>query len=106
MHRPQAVLIAACEQAGTGGRVMVHIGGVETRALMSQILDLMRPGDILTHAYSGAPNLSGDFTNIIQDGSLLPAACAANQPRFIFDVGHAGRTLASPVTHVTLAPRR
>jgi predicted amidohydrolase len=24
--------IAACEQAGTGGRVMVHIGGVETRA--------------------------------------------------------------------------
>src|SRR5207302_7244593 len=41
--------IAACEQAGTGGRVMVHIGGVETRALMSQILDVMRPGDILTH---------------------------------------------------------
>src|SRR6516225_7339128 len=41
--------IAACEQAGTGGRVMVHIGGVETRALMSEILDLMRPGDILTH---------------------------------------------------------
>ena len=40
--------IAACEQAGTGGRVMVHIGGVETRALMSQILD------VLTHAYSGA----------------------------------------------------
>src|SRR5712691_973158 len=39
--------IMACEQAGTGGRVMVHIGGVETRALMSQILDLMRPGDIL-----------------------------------------------------------
>jgi dihydroorotase len=53
--------IAACEQAGTGGRVMVHIGGVETRALMSQILDLMRPGDVLTHAYSGAPNLSGRF---------------------------------------------
>src|SRR6266568_2944254 len=36
--------IAACEQAGSGGRVMVHIGGVETRRLMSEILDLMRPG--------------------------------------------------------------
>src|SRR5215472_12913481 len=31
--------IAACEKAGTGGRVMVHIGGVETRSLMSEILD-------------------------------------------------------------------
>ena len=41
--------ISACENAGTGGKVMCHIGGVETRALMSQILDLLRPGDILTH---------------------------------------------------------
>jgi hypothetical protein len=31
----------------------------------------------LTHAYSGAPNLSGDFTNIVEDGSLLPAGLAA-----------------------------
>ena len=31
--------IAACEKGGTGGRVMVHISGVETRALMSEILD-------------------------------------------------------------------
>jgi len=66
--------IAACEKAGTGGRVMVHIGGVETRALMTGILDLLRPGDILTHAYTGAPNLAGDFTNLVQDGRLLPAA--------------------------------
>ena len=27
--------ISACESAGTGGKVMVHIGGVETRELMS-----------------------------------------------------------------------
>ncbi len=27
---------------------------------MSQILDLLRPGDILTHCYSGAPNIAGD----------------------------------------------
>src|SRR5262245_31394960 len=62
--------IAACESAGTGGKVMCHIGGVETRALMSQILDLLRPGDVLTHCYSGFPNLAGDFTNIVQDGRL------------------------------------
>ena len=30
--------IAACERSGKPGKVMVHIGGVETEALMSQIL--------------------------------------------------------------------
>src|SRR5438105_14231805 len=43
--------IIACEKAGSGAKVMCHIGGVETRELMTQILDLLRPGDILTHAY-------------------------------------------------------
>ena len=82
--------IMACEKAGTGAKIMCHIGGVETRELMSQILDLLRPGDVLTHAYSGAPNLSGQFTNIVQDGRLLPAALAAKQRGVIFDVGHGG----------------
>jgi dihydroorotase len=69
---------------------MCHIGGVETRELMSQILDTLRAGDILTHAYSGAPNIGGAFTNIVQDGRLLPAALAAKQRGVIFDVGHGG----------------
>ena len=50
----------------------------------------VRPGDVLTHAYSGAPNIGGDFTNIVQDGKLLPAALAAKQRGVIFDVGHGG----------------
>jgi dihydroorotase len=82
--------IMACERAGTGAKVMCHIGGVETRELMSQILDLLRPGDVLTHAYSGAPNIGGQFTNIVQDGRLLPAALAAKQRGVVFDVGHGG----------------
>ncbi len=82
--------ILACERSGTGAKIMCHIGGVETAQLMSQILDLLRPGDVLTHAYSGAPNLSNQFTNIVQDGRLLPAALAAKQRGVIFDVGHGG----------------
>lgn len=82
--------IGACENAGTGAKVMCHIGGVETSALMGQILDLLRPGDILTHCYSGAPNLAGDFTNIVQDGRLLPQALAAKQRGVVFDIGHGG----------------
>jgi dihydroorotase len=82
--------IMACEKSGTNGKIMCHIGGVETRKLMSDILDLLRPGDVLTHAYSGFPNIAGDFTNIVQDGKLLPAALAAKQRGVIFDVGHGG----------------
>jgi dihydroorotase len=100
--------IAACELAGTGGKIMCHIGGVESSALMSQILDTLRPGDILTHAYSGAPNIAGAFTNIVQDGRLLPAALAAKQRGVIFDVGHGGGsfdfTVAEPAIQQGCTP--
>jgi dihydroorotase len=95
--------VAACTMAGTGAKVMCHIGGVETRELMSQILDTLRPGDILTHAYSGAPNIAGAFTNIVQDGRLLPAALAAKQRGVIFDVGHGGGSFDFTVAEPAIA---
>ena len=82
--------IEACQKSGTGAKVMCHIGGVETPQLMSEILDLLRPGDVLTHCYSGAPNIGGQFTNIVQNGTLLPAALAAKRRGVVFDVGHGG----------------
>jgi dihydroorotase len=95
--------IQACEKAGGGAKVMCHIGGVETPQLMSQILDLLRPRDILTHAYSGAPNLGNAFTNIVQDGKLLPAALAAKQRGVVFDVGHGGGSFDYTVAEVAIA---
>jgi dihydroorotase len=82
--------IRACEIAGGGARVLCHIGGVASPDLMSQILDALRPGDILTHCFSGFPNEAGKFTNIVQDGKLLPAALAAKKRGVIFDIGHGG----------------
>jgi len=82
--------ILACELSGTGGKVMCHIGGVETPELMSQVLDTLRAGDVLTHCYTGAPNVGGKFTNIVQDGKILPAALEAKKRGVIFDVGHGG----------------
>src|SRR2546423_146180 len=94
--------IKACEMCGWPARMMVHIGGVETKELRSQILDLLWPGDVLTHAYSGAPNLAGAFTNIVQDGKLLPAALAAKQRGVLFDVGHGGGSFDFTVAEVAL----
>src|ERR1700751_2087548 len=82
---------------------MVHIGGVETRALMSEILDLLRPGDILTHAYTGAANLAGDFTNIGQDGRLLPGGLGAKQRGVVFDAGHGGGSFDYTVAETAIA---
>jgi dihydroorotase len=94
--------IQACEMCGWPAKMMVHIGGVETKELMSQILDLLRPGDVLTHAYSGAPNIGGAFTNIVQDGKLLPAALAAKQRGVLFDVGHGGGSFDFTVAEVAI----
>ncbi|MEY9315048.1 putative amidohydrolase [Bradyrhizobium elkanii] len=87
---------------GWPARMMVHIGGVETKELMSDILNLLRPGDILTHAYSGAPNMSGAFTNIVQEGRLLPAALAAKQRGVLFDVGHGGGSFDFTVAEIAI----
>lgn len=94
--------IQACEMCGWPAKMMVHIGGVESKELMSQILDLLRPGDVLTHAYSGAPNMSNVFTNIVQEGKLLPAALAAKQRGVLFDVGHGGGSFDFTVAEVAI----
>jgi dihydroorotase len=73
---------AAAEMAGKGARVMCHIGAAPGN--LADLLDLLRPGDILTHSYSGAGN------NTVQNGLLLPAARAAKQRGVIIDVGHGG----------------
>jgi len=94
--------VTACEAAGTGGKIMCHIGGVETAELMNQILDTLRAGDVLTHCYSGAPNIGGAFTNIVQGGKLLPAALAAKQRGVIFDVGHGGGSFDYTIAEVAM----
>ena len=95
--------IAACERSGVPAKVMCHIGGVADRGLMSQVLDLLRPGDVLTHCYSGAPNIAGDATNIVQDGKLLPAALAAKRRGVIFDVGHGGGSFDYTIAEAAIA---
>lgn len=95
--------IKACEMSGVPAKVMCHIGGVADRELMSQILDLLRPGDVLTHCYSGAPNNAGLGTNIVQDGKLLPAALAAKRRGIVFDIGHGGGSFDYTIAEAAIA---
>ena len=45
---------------------------------------------------------AGAFTNIVQDGKLLPAALAAKQRGVIFDVGHGGGSFDFTVAEVAI----
>jgi dihydroorotase len=91
---------ARSDAAGAATRVMCHIGSVPGR--LSELLDLLREGDILTHAYSGSGN------NVVQDGKLLPAALAAKKRGVIIDVGHGGGSfdyaVAEPAIEQGLLP--
>ena len=95
--------IRACELSRTGAKVMCHIGGVESPELMAQILDTLRPGDVLTHCYSGAPNVAGKSTNIVQEGKLLPAALNAKKRGVVFDVGHGGGSFDYTIAEAAIA---
>lgn len=46
--------------------------------------------------------MSGAFTNIVQDGKLLPAALAAKQRGVLFDVGHGGGSFDFTVAEVAI----
>src|ERR687892_2806660 len=74
---------------------MCHIGAAPGN--LADVLDLLRPGDILTHSYSGAGN------NIVQNGQLIPAAKAAKQRGVIFDVGHGGGSFDYTVAEPAIA---
>ncbi len=98
--QPLQLAIEAAERSGTGAPVMCHIGDVPGD--LSTLLDLLRPGDVLTHTYSGTGN------NIVRDGRLLPAVMEAQQRGVLMDVGHGGGSfefrIARPALEQGLLP--
>jgi dihydroorotase len=94
--------IRAAKMAGPWARVMCHIG--DAPVPLAEVLDAMRPGDIVTHTYSNA----GGTNAIVAGGKLLPQALEARRRGVIFDVGHGGGsfdfTIAEPALEQGLAP--
>jgi dihydroorotase len=71
-------------EAGEASRspVMAHIG--DTALSIEEIVDTLRPGDIVTHCYTPKP------PSIVDDGGRLrPAVRKARERGVLFDVGHA-----------------
>lgn len=61
--------------------LMAHIGGPPPS--YSDVVSMLRPGDILTHCYRPDPNSA-----IGEDGEILPAVLEARRRGVLFDIAH------------------
>lgn len=87
--------IQAAELSGVkGAQVMCHIGLVPGD--LSDLLDLLRPGDVLTHCYTGKG------TDVIKDGKVIPAARAAKDRGVLFDVAHGSSSFDFTIAEAAL----
>jgi dihydroorotase len=79
--RPLELAVVAAEAAELP--LMVHIASAPPA--LESILALLRPGDIVTHCYTGLGNRLAD-----QNGRVRAEARAARERGIIFDLGHGG----------------
>ncbi len=68
----------------SGLSVMIHMG--QTQSPLPKLLELLRPGDVVTHMFAPPPNSIVD-----ERGRILPEVLAARRRGVWFDVGN-GRT--------------
>ncbi|MCH8826975.1 MAG: amidohydrolase/deacetylase family metallohydrolase [Chloroflexi bacterium] len=78
------------------GFVMIHVGGTETPLL--QMVDMLRPGDVVTHAFHG--NSHG----ILDDsGKVIDGFVEARDRGVIFDIGHGRGSFSFDVAEKALS---
>jgi len=90
------VLDLALEAAAQCRRpLMVHITGFDRP--LGAILDRLRPGDILTHCFTGGP-----FTAVDALGRVWPEVWEARQRGILFDVAHGWGSCSFQVVRAAL----
>ena len=68
---------------GMDGIFMLHLGG--TSIPVGERLNMLRPGDVLTHSFRHSPGGNGILDS---EGTVLEEAWAAKERGVVFDVGH------------------
>jgi dihydroorotase len=87
----RALRLALQAAEALGKPVMVHVGVPPPSR--REILSLLRPGDILTHAFRGEPNSPLD-----RHGDLLPEMIQARERGVVMDLAHGGSSFSWAVT--------
>jgi dihydroorotase len=78
--------LTAAQEFGGGLPVMVHLGRFPHTPVIdpAALLNALRPGDIVTHAFRGAGGMLG------QDGKAIPELRDAVDRGVVLDMGHSG----------------
>ncbi len=79
-----------------GKPVMLHVG--DTFSPIEKILGMLRPGDVMTHCFTGRPHGILDSS-----GRVLDAAIDARKRGVVFDVGHGQGSFSFDVADRALA---
>ncbi|HLG69909.1 MAG TPA: amidohydrolase/deacetylase family metallohydrolase [Chloroflexota bacterium] len=94
---PQALVLAIQAGEASHSPVMVHIG--DTQMPIEDIVDMLRPGDIVTHCFTPLrPSITDD-----EHRHVRPAVMRAHERGVLFDVGHANRHLDFTIARACLA---
>lgn len=76
--------------------LMVHIGSGPPS--MAEIVELLRPGDILTHCFTG-----GNHRMLTDDGRIAPLARELQQRGVVLDIGHGTGSFSFRVAEAAFA---
>jgi dihydroorotase len=89
----QPVWMAVAAASAAGVPVILHIG--DPPPVLEQALEILRPGDIVTHSFKGQP-----VTRLVDhQGKLKPQVRAARERGILFDIGHGSGSFSWSVTH-------
>lgn len=96
-HGQQRGMETAARHPGSRTPVMCHIAdGIP----LSSVLELLRPGDIVTHCFQGKGAEGENLTD--SRGRLLPEVIDARQKGVVMDVGHGGGSFRWEVAEAAL----
>ena len=81
---------------GLGRFVMIHIGNSKTS--LEELVELLRPGDVVTHAFTGHPH------GVLDDaGKVIPGILEAQRRGVVFDIGHGAGSFSFDVAEKALS---
>jgi dihydroorotase len=90
--QPVWMAVAAAGMAGIP--VMLHIG--DPPPVLEQALEILRPGDLVTHAFKGQP-----VTRLVDHkGQVKPAVRRARERGILFDIGHGSGSFSWEVSRL------
>jgi dihydroorotase len=91
------LMARALEVSRRTGRPLLFGSRLDPDWPMEEQLELLRPGDVLTYCFTGAPE------SILRDGRVKDGVWEARRRGILFDIGHGMSSFSFPVAEAAIA---